>query len=106
MQERAHYKMDGKLNDSKWTHNTSAAAAAWNHILKVDFLTLSSQLWRWSVVVNFTFITVAAGQSTLSLIIHKLVSALHCTALKQHYYDAPSVQYVCGHHSTVCSQRK
>lgn len=28
MQEGARYKMDGKLNDSKWTHNTSAVAAA------------------------------------------------------------------------------
>lgn len=45
MQERAHYKMDGELNDSKWTHNTSAVAAAQNQILKIDFffLTLSSQ---------------------------------------------------------------
>lgn len=47
MQERAHYKMDGELNDSKWTHNTSAVAAAQNQILKMDFffLTLSSQFW-------------------------------------------------------------
>ena len=37
MQERAHYKMDGELNDSKWTHNTSAVAAAQNQILKMDF---------------------------------------------------------------------
>lgn len=28
MQEGARYKMDGKLNDSKWTHDTSAVAAA------------------------------------------------------------------------------
>lgn len=32
MLEWAHYKTDGNLNDSKWTHNTSAVAAAWNQI--------------------------------------------------------------------------
>lgn len=28
MPKWAHYKTDGILNDSKWTHNTSAVAAA------------------------------------------------------------------------------
>lgn len=57
--------MDGGVNDSKWTHNTSAVATAANHPFKMDFLTPSPR----KTVVNFT-LTAAAGRCVPALIIH------------------------------------
>lgn len=74
MRRRARYKMDDKLNDSKWTHNTSAVAAAGNHPFKMDFLTSSPRQQRWKTVVNFT-LTTAAGHGVPTLIIQAAVSA-------------------------------
>lgn len=108
MQERAHYKMDGELNDSKWTHNTSAVAAAQNQILKMDFFifffnTFISVLMPISMFgFHFFFLTLWLQDRACKVVFRyviteKLVSIVCWTAIK-----TTSL----GPHILVCSPKR
>lgn len=81
MRRRARSKMDDEANDSKWTHNTSAVAAAGNHPFKMDVLIPSPRQQRRSTVVNFTM-TTAAGRGVPTLIIQAAASATRSRSLR------------------------